>query len=102
MKKLEICKILEERGIEHDPLALKADLEALLPEDVVKDAPEEESEATEASSEVISSESVPELTPAGEYTVYNKHGMYIRTYSREVHGENYHALAQEFEKKVNQ
>jgi hypothetical protein len=41
-----------------------------------------------------------EVTTPGpvEVSVYTKHGNLIRTYSREVHGEKFAALAEQFSK----
>lgn len=101
MTKKEVCEILEARGIEHNPLALKAELEALLPEDVVKDAQTEEFEATEDTEHEVTAEDL-EVNPADEtkIDIYDKNGVYVRTYSKEIHGDNFLELARQFENKI--
>ena len=90
MTKKEITDILTERGIEHNPLALKAELEALLPTDLVNTPPSEDLCLTGA------------IKPIDEKVdIYNKYGVYIRTYSQEIHGEDYIELAKQFQSKID-
>lgn len=70
--KQEIIDQLTAAGIEHDPTALKADLEALLPND---------------------GDVSPETTEA---TVLDPHGHPHRTYSKDLHGDNFRELAEQF------
>jgi hypothetical protein len=88
MKVKEIKDILDARGIAYEPTMLKAELEVLLPEDVVKDAPDTDLEATDS-------------TVATKVDVYNKHGVYIRTYSLEQHGVDFDKLASQFQEKID-
>jgi len=104
MTKKEIQELLEARGIKYDPQNKKAVLEALLPKDVIKDAPAQDLEATEDSIEEDSIESSTDNVSEdlkNEVMVYNKYGIYIRTYSVVDHGENFRELAKQFSDKIN-
>jgi hypothetical protein len=82
-KKSEISEQLTKLGIAHDPNALKADLEALLPAGA-ETQPEQEARPTTA----------PEGAKA--VVVLDPHKHPHRTYSQAAHGENFRALAEQY------
>jgi hypothetical protein len=81
--KSEISEQLTKLGITHDPNALKADLEALLPAGA-ETQPEHEAQPAKASDE------------ATAVVVLDPHKHPHRTYSKAVHGDNFRALAEQY------
>ena len=97
----DIKAILDENEIAYEDGMLKADLEALLPEE--EEVEEEVEDVEESTDEVEEEEPVEEEveeSKAGEYAVYAKNGDYIRTYSNDRHGKDAKKLAEGFAKKV--
>ena len=102
--KAEVIAELVKNGIEHDVNALKADLEALLPKADTPEKPAIPADATpqapaaEAPTEMPAAEEQPaDAAPAKTAVIVcDPHGHPHRTYSLEVHGEKYRALAEQY------
>ena len=84
LTKSQIVKQLTALGIEFDPDAKLPDLLALLPAD------------TDVSRETDDDADVSQESAATEATVHDPHGNPHRTYSKEVHGDNFRQLAEQF------
>lgn len=97
--KAEIIETLTAQGIQHDPNALKAELEALLPEQASTGPVENVADVSRVTTDDVEKNGlIGEFTgfePA-EVGVYDPKGHIHRSFSIEVHGADFKQLAETY------